>query len=60
MGSPIIVELAEIREADLENTALTTYTDNGIPNYSRTCRDKRSRSREHCPHHLHRQWDPQL
>ena len=25
MGSPLVVELAEIRIADVENTALTTY-----------------------------------
>ena len=27
MGSPLVVELAEIRVADVENTALTTYKD---------------------------------
>ena len=27
MGSPIVVELAEIRVADVENTALATYKD---------------------------------
>ena len=27
MGSPLVVELAEIRVADVENTVLTTNTD---------------------------------
>ena len=27
MGSPLVVELAEIRVADVENTALTTHKD---------------------------------
>ena len=27
MGSPLVVELADIRVADVENTALTTYKD---------------------------------
>ena len=27
MGSPLVVDLAEIRVADVENTALTTYKD---------------------------------
>ena len=27
MGSPLVVEMTEIRAADVENTALTTYTD---------------------------------
>ena len=27
MGSPLVVELAEIKVADVENTALTTYKD---------------------------------
>ena len=27
LGSPLVVELAEIRVADVENTALTTYKD---------------------------------
>ena len=27
MGSPLVVELAEIRVADVENTTLTTYKD---------------------------------
>ena len=27
MGSPLVVELAEIKVTDVENTALTTYTD---------------------------------
>ena len=30
MGSPLVVELAEIRVADVEYTALTTYKD--LPN----------------------------
>ena len=27
MGSPLVVEMTDIRAADVENTALTTYTD---------------------------------
>ena len=36
MGSPLVVELAEIRVADVENTALTTYrhvVDDGIGDF---------------------------
>ena len=31
MGSPLVVELAEIKFADVENTALTTYKDPPTP-----------------------------
>ena len=31
MGSPLVVELAEIRLADVENTALTTHKDHPTP-----------------------------
>ena len=31
MESPLVVELAEIRVADVENTALTTYKDLPTP-----------------------------
>ena len=33
MGFPLVVELADLRVADVENTALTTYTD--FPNIYR-------------------------
>ena len=44
MGSPLVVELAEIRVADVENTALTTYKDHpntykDHPNTYRHCVD---------------------